>query len=120
MANGLTSAIGFFRSGIFQVGWLGQAAQFSQDRVQADHFYRRGDDEGKGSVLNRSWRFCTKGYSCPDALLAWPQSCKHRGARRVALRLLAICLLEHPAALGQAIDVRADQVPFAKATQLRP
>ena len=44
MANGLTSAIGFFRSGILQVGWLGQTAQFSQDRVQVDQFYRSGDD----------------------------------------------------------------------------
>ena len=56
----------------------------------------------------------------PDAQRAWPQAGQHRGARRVALRLLAIGMLEHPAAFGQAIYVRADQVPFAKATRLWP
>ena len=56
----------------------------------------------------------------PNAKRVGPQAGQHRGARRVAQRLLAIGMLEHPAALGQAIDVRADHVPGAVAAQLRP
>ena len=56
----------------------------------------------------------------PDAQRVGPQSGQHRGARGIAQRLLAIGTLEHPATLGQAVDVRADHMPGTVAAQFRP
>ena len=51
---------------IFQVGWFGQAAQFIQDRVQVDQFYRRGAAMIKGTAVSS----IVVGGFAPQAVLA--------------------------------------------------
>jgi hypothetical protein len=149
MANGLTSAIGSFRAGtrLAPFKWVGLAKPHNSARAgyRFEQFQRRGrrcatlaqaqrgDDQGNCGVP------LVIGGFAPQAVLARMkvvvggkqddgvvpqtkpiQSGQHRGARWVAQRLLAIGILEHPAALGQTIDVRADPVPGAVAAQLRP